>query len=549
MRLHRRFMYTVVPLAVCVCLIMLMVIAVGTAQADGPRKIDRADPVRVEPKKDSDKRVEPRPAPQREPVREEPKREPVRVERSPDREQPVREPAPVERAPQREEPKVERRDPGPEQRSEPARPPVLAPSQPSDSGDSVKREPAKQVDLERSPSPPESHKRQRDEGDRGQPNRDAPDRSPGPVGVDRHDSPQPDRERQREPAPDSGKRQPAPDSGKRDRGDVVGPRPGGGPDQSPGPGAPDRRPGIDRNQPARPGDSKSIDLDPRAKEKRVYPIYVERTPKPGSMTPARDRTWQPRKPDRAYQHNASEREYDVIRKYPIERKDRPSYHHVERYCGPPGYFYNWHPHWRPNVVWGFFFYYGGYCDQPSINWYVVVDPGWYYWSPYYRYHCVPGYCYWSPVIVIEQNVCWPSSGYYLYNYSAAPSDSVDDAVRDIKDAWFDGDAYKLSRRLADGQKIRVYFDNEYAYSMPSQDYYEMTLDAIGNSATERLEFDLIRNLSDGMVFLAGRHVFRDADDAVQTVYVSYTLKKINGCWRIVAVGTSEQPITDAPNRW
>jgi hypothetical protein len=199
------------------------------------------------------------------------------------------------------------------------------------------------------------------------------------------------------------------------------------------------------------------------------------------------------------------------------------------------------------VVWSFFFYYGSYCYDPYPDWVFFAYPGWYYRTPYYWYRCSPGYCYWSPVIVIEHVVRWPSNEYYLYD--GAPGETVDDAIRDIQDTWYYGDAEKLSRWLTSDQNIRVYFDNEYAYSMPSQDYYEMTLDAIGTTTTERLEFDVIKNLPDRMVFLAGRHVFRDADDQQQTVYVSFTLKKSAGRWRIVAVGTSENPIAQEPYRW
>jgi hypothetical protein len=195
-----------------------------------------------------------------------------------------------------------------------------------------------------------------------------------------------------------------------------------------------------------------------------------------------------------------------------------------------------------------FFYSNFYFDDPYYSgfWYNG-----YYPTIYTYYGWMPRWCRPASVIVYNSDP-YPyyvnaRPTYYLYNDTRAPQPTLDEngvyrAMADLRQSWLDGDIDRLGFHVRDAEKISVYFDNDYSYSLSGEDYYSMTLDAMTTIKTIGMDFDDPTWLSSNEVFFTGRHVFIDPDDGRQTAYVSYRLHRYSGRWYIIGVGSSPQPI-------
>jgi len=202
----------------------------------------------------------------------------------------------------------------------------------------------------------------------------------------------------------------------------------------------------------------------------------------------------------------------------------------------------WNNH-RPVFL---FFYSNFYFDDPYFGGFSY--PG-YYPNIYFYFGWMPRWCR-APSIVVLQYDPYPV---YYGTYSTGPAyyydrgfqldeNGVDQAMADIRRAWLDADIDRFSYHLREGEKISVYFDTDYSYSLSDQDYYSMTLDAMSTIDTISMEFDEPTWINSNEVFFTGRHVFNDPDGDRQTVYVSYRLHRYGGRWYIIGVGSSPNPI-------
>jgi hypothetical protein len=261
--------------------------------------------------------------------------------------------------------------------------------------------------------------------------------------------------------------------------------------------------------------------------------------------------WQPRKPEFISPGKGGIGDAKRIRV--TEKYRGPKYIFVVDRYGSPWWYYDWDPWWwRQRSSFGIYFYYGSYCCDPyPLELWSFPDRCWP--SLYCFYRTCPTWIFRNPSIVVNAFIDYDND-YRIYHdrYSSYPAyygDALRDCIDDIRRSWLTGDPDYLTSRLDDWRDIRIYFDNRYCYSMPAQDYYEMTLDAI--STTRTLDFDLLRSFErrSGEVFCVFRHTYEDWDGARRTVYLSYLLRKINGWWRIVAVGSSESPIYGMPDTW
>ncbi|NIM06006.1 MAG: hypothetical protein GTO55_06950 [Armatimonadetes bacterium] len=208
-----------------------------------------------------------------------------------------------------------------------------------------------------------------------------------------------------------------------------------------------------------------------------------------------------------------------------------------------------HQHYRHRRPVSLVFYYPYYFDDPYYTgfWYAG-----YYPSVYYYYGWLPRWCN-PPGTVIYRSDPYPFyysrySGYgwpSYYYYSGAPRldrDGVDRALVDIRYAWLEGDIDRLAYYIRQDEKISVYFDNDYSYSLSADDYYTMTLDAMSTVKTLDMVFSEPTWINSLEIFVTGRHIFRDPDDEHQTVYVSYRLHRYGGKWYIIGIGSSPNPI-------
>jgi hypothetical protein len=125
---------------------------------------------------------------------------------------------------------------------------------------------------------------------------------------------------------------------------------------------------------------------------------------------------------------------------------------------------------------------------------------------------------------------------------AGATETVADALDDIRKAWLNGDVARLRARLKADGKVRLYPQGEYRYAVDAAEFGAMLENAMKNIDTVSFDFDRPTSTEAGRAFVTGRHVYLDAGKARQTTYISYMLERVGGKWRIVEAGSSNQPI-------
>ncbi|MGC8667448.1 MAG: hypothetical protein ACP5VE_04945, partial [Chthonomonadales bacterium] len=201
-------------------------------------------------------------------------------------------------------------------------------------------------------------------------------------------------------------------------------------------------------------------------------------------------------------------------------------------------------------------YYPYYAPVFEVG--VVASPFYFYYGAFpayiYRWHV---YTYPPPVVYIEVPIyeggrCrgWGDDDlddYYLnsrrYRYEVPDSD-LQRAIDDIRDAFRTGDVNPLVSVTDPSVKIAIFLKGKYEYSIAVNDYLDMTRDAL--NAADTITFDLYRvhRRAEGVYVVSGKHVYRNRDGEVHTVYVSYVLERINGRWVITQIGTAPDRIRE-----
>lgn len=201
---------------------------------------------------------------------------------------------------------------------------------------------------------------------------------------------------------------------------------------------------------------------------------------------------------------------------PVKRKITVQYRYPSHANYRPAHYTHWVFDIRstPNSRRSVYFYFG-YLPYVSVT-HVYIEP---YIHVQYRS---------TPVII--------DNGYYLYRHNAT---GLDDALADIRSAWLDGRADLIRRHLAYSQKIAILLDGSYDYSVDSDDYYNMTNDAIDQMDTVGFVWESARQRTDGNYTAFAKHTYVDDSNTQHSVYVSYTLDRY---YNIVEVGSSESSL-------
>jgi IMP cyclohydrolase len=92
--------------------------------------------------------------------------------------------------------------------------------------------------------------------------------------------------------------------------------------------------------------------------------------------------------------------------------------------------------------------------------------------------------------------------------------------------------------------VRIYLKGKYKYSVDAGDFAQMTRDAMARIDTISFTLDHVTRQGDDRAFASGKHVYNDPDHVKHEVYVSYSLVKEDGHWKIVGAGSSTEPITE-----
>ncbi len=183
------------------------------------------------------------------------------------------------------------------------------------------------------------------------------------------------------------------------------------------------------------------------------------------------------------------------------------------------------------------FYYPYYVPN-TVDYAYATFP-----SPYYYYNYGPSYIPSTRVIVVEKPVYIDSSrdeigdddSYYL---NRATQQDVSDTLEDLRKAWTLGDSDLLLRHVRSEDDIPVYLKGKYLYSLPPDDYRDLTADAMKNTTTIEFRWLNLDRRSDDQVYAKALHTFKDSDGQRRVVFATFTLVRIHGAWWIGDVGSS-----------
>ncbi|MHB1460187.1 MAG: hypothetical protein ACYC1M_02765 [Armatimonadota bacterium] len=207
----------------------------------------------------------------------------------------------------------------------------------------------------------------------------------------------------------------------------------------------------------------------------------------------------------------------------------------------PVYVTKWH---KPRYQTGYY-YYDGYGNKKGFKY-----GGWAFGKPKYRHYNAPYFTHGllfinaERVVIVRQPVYvyYPVPDYRYYDSSYQRNDqysSLNSALTDIFSSWLNDNGIPITRHITPTERVAVYIDGKYAYSMPGNDYRDMTEDAMRNTGTITFAPYKVAKRSDGAYTAYAKQQFYDADQNYKVAYVTYTMVPKKGKWTIVGVGSSD----------
>lgn len=125
-------------------------------------------------------------------------------------------------------------------------------------------------------------------------------------------------------------------------------------------------------------------------------------------------------------------------------------------------------------------------------------------------------------------------------YLSAPSyGSIDRTLADVRRAWIRNDWDLFRDYVRPDERMHVYIDGRYSYSIDGVDYLDMTRDALERTDTIDIDFYSVKRSDCDRYIAYGTHTYYDIDGQKKCVYVSYTFERVRGEWVIVEVGSSK----------
>ena len=199
---------------------------------------------------------------------------------------------------------------------------------------------------------------------------------------------------------------------------------------------------------------------------------------------------------------------------------------------------------------GYYHYYNNWCDDNFwFNWYVF-DPfrsSNCFISPWYYYPHLPAYVNRRCGTIISINLSpwygsyynWrrPASYGYYDSYSSYDYSALDYAVEDIRRAFQDNDRRSLERLIPTRDRVAIFVDGEYTYSMEPRDFEDFMIDAVEGTRTSRYEITRVERRGREAEVQA-RHEYEDPWGRRAVVYHHFRLEDVRGYYVITRFGTS-----------
>ncbi|MEQ1934324.1 MAG: hypothetical protein ABL962_10675, partial [Fimbriimonadaceae bacterium] len=161
-------------------------------------------------------------------------------------------------------------------------------------------------------------------------------------------------------------------------------------------------------------------------------------------------------------------------------------------------------------------------------------------SPWYYYSNLPGYIMINRIIFVDnfRGCNWGSGDVYNWNswngngsYGGSRyRDGLDEAILDLQRSFERQDRRSLDS-LVGRNRVNVYLDGSYAYSLNSNDFYDLMMDNIYGTRTERYEISRVYKNRNGAEVRA-KHHFIDAFGRSQCVIHTYQLEEYRGEYTI-----------------
>lgn len=209
-------------------------------------------------------------------------------------------------------------------------------------------------------------------------------------------------------------------------------------------------------------------------------------------------------------------------------------------------------------------------SKVSSAWQRRFFPGGRYHYPYYRQNYVQGSVFISPfgfyfgiaAPFIEASRCriFPPAvayidqplyvgerwdGWQVYpgeNWFNRPDldeePGLANAVDELTETFQNGDIDTLVALIDPNMSIAVYERGKYQYSMPSNDFVDLTRDMLNSTKTVAFSLNDLQERAPGVFCVSGSHRYENPDGNVQTTYVSFVLQDIGGNWTLTQVETA-----------
>jgi hypothetical protein len=200
---------------------------------------------------------------------------------------------------------------------------------------------------------------------------------------------------------------------------------------------------------------------------------------------------------------------------------------------------------------GYYHYNNNWCDDNFwFNWYVF-DPfrsSNCFISPWYYYPHLPAYVNRRCGTIISINLSpWYGSYYnwrrpanyggYYDNYNSYDYSALDYAIEDIRRAFQDNDRRSLERLIPSRDRVAIFVDGEYTYSMEPRDFEDFLIDAVEGTRTTRYEITRVERRGREAEVQA-RHEYEDPWGRRAVVYHHFRLEDVRGYYVITRFGTS-----------
>jgi hypothetical protein len=112
------------------------------------------------------------------------------------------------------------------------------------------------------------------------------------------------------------------------------------------------------------------------------------------------------------------------------------------------------------------------------------------------------------------------------------------ALDELTETFQNGNIDGLVALIDPNMSIAIYLRGHYKYSLPANDYIDLTRDTVQSIQTVQFTLEYLHQRAPGVFSASGRHTFKDQSGQVQTVWLSFVLQDISGQWTLTQVGTS-----------